>query len=177
MASASISHYVSVEEYLKTSYRPDVDYVDGRIEERNLGEYDHGTLQFTVTAFFKGRAKEWKIRVALDTRVQTSATRFRVPDVSVLDASHAKEQIIRTAPLLCVEILSPEDTLRKMRKRSEDYFAMGVREVWIFDPVGRVVTVCGADGSAYEQKSGVLALPDTAVSLDLDEMFSALDEE
>ena len=177
MASASVSHYVSVEEYLRTSYRPDVDYVDGQIEERNLGEYDHGTLQLTIAAFLKSRSKEWKIRIALDTRVQTSASRFRVPDVSVMNAQGAKEQIIRTAPMLCVEILSPEDTLRKMRRRSEDYFAMGVPYVWIFDPVGRVVTVCGADGSAYEQKTGALALPGSDVALDLGEMFSALDEE
>ena len=177
MASASVSHYVSVEEYLTTSYRPDVDYVDGRIEERNLGEYDHGTLQFTVTAFFKRMAKEWKIRVALDTRVQTSATRFRVPDVSVMDATGPKEQIIRQAPLLCVEILSPEDTLRKMRLRSEDYFTMGVGQVWIFDPVRRVVTVCGVDGAAFEKRAGKLALPGTAIVVDLDEMFACLDDD
>ena len=177
MASSSVSHYVSVEEYLRTSYRPDVDYVDGRIEERNLGEYDHGTLQLTIAAFLKAQSKEWKIRIALDTRVQTSASRFRVPDVSVMDAQGPKEQIIRRAPLLCIEILSPEDTLRKMRRRSEDYFAMGVPYVWIFDPVGRVVMVCGADGSAYEQRAGVLGLPDSAVALDLGEMFSVFDEE
>ena len=32
---------ISVEQYLATSYRPDCDYVDGRIEERNLGKLDH----------------------------------------------------------------------------------------------------------------------------------------
>lgn len=177
MATASVSHYVSVEEYLSTSYRPDVDYVDGRIEERNLGEYDHGTLQLVIAAFLKSRSKEWNIRVALDTRVQTSARRFRVPDVSVSDASHPKEQILRRAPLLCVEILSPEDTLRKMLLRSKDYFAMGVPRVWIFDPAGRSVTVCQTGEVSFEQRSGMLTLPGTAVTLDLDEMFSALDED
>src|SRR5580704_12261637 len=29
---------ISVEEYLASSYKPDCDYVDGHIEERNLGE-------------------------------------------------------------------------------------------------------------------------------------------
>jgi hypothetical protein len=36
---------ISVEEYLSTSYRPDCDYVDGLVEERNLGEYDHAAVQ------------------------------------------------------------------------------------------------------------------------------------
>ena len=28
---------ISVEEYLASTYEPDCDYVDGRIEERNVG--------------------------------------------------------------------------------------------------------------------------------------------
>ena len=36
---------VSIEEYLSTSYRPDCDYVDGEVRERNLGEYPHSNLQ------------------------------------------------------------------------------------------------------------------------------------
>jgi hypothetical protein len=36
---------ISVEQYLATSYEPDCDYVDGRIEERNLGEFDHSSVQ------------------------------------------------------------------------------------------------------------------------------------
>jgi len=29
---------ISLEEYLSTSYSPDCDFVDGQIEERNVGE-------------------------------------------------------------------------------------------------------------------------------------------
>jgi hypothetical protein len=42
MASTTL---ISVSEYLKTTYRPDCDFVDGRIEERNVGEHDHAALQ------------------------------------------------------------------------------------------------------------------------------------
>jgi hypothetical protein len=35
----------SVNEYLNTSYSPDCDFVDGRIEGRNVGEHDHAALQ------------------------------------------------------------------------------------------------------------------------------------
>jgi hypothetical protein len=34
--------HVTVAEYLRTVYEPDCDYVDGRVEERNVGEFDHG---------------------------------------------------------------------------------------------------------------------------------------
>ena len=32
---------VSLEEYLRTHYEPDCDYVDGELEERNTGELEH----------------------------------------------------------------------------------------------------------------------------------------
>ena len=36
---------IFVEEYLKTTYRPDCDYIDGEVLERNVGEFKHGRLQ------------------------------------------------------------------------------------------------------------------------------------
>jgi hypothetical protein len=36
---------VSLKEYLNTSYRPDCDYLDGELLERNVGEVDHSRLQ------------------------------------------------------------------------------------------------------------------------------------
>ena len=39
---------LSIDEYLRTSYHPDADYVDGEIEERNLGEYEHAKLQHFI---------------------------------------------------------------------------------------------------------------------------------
>jgi len=46
------TEFVSVREYLTTSYRPDCEYIDGRIEERNLGEYDHGLMQTFLAQLF-----------------------------------------------------------------------------------------------------------------------------
>lgn len=36
---------ISVAEYLSTAYRPDCDYLDGQVRERNLGEYEHARPQ------------------------------------------------------------------------------------------------------------------------------------
>ena len=73
-----------MEEYLSTSYRPDCDYVDGYIEERNLGEWDHSSLQAAVAAYFFAKRRQWGISVATEQRVQVNARRFRVPDVCVV---------------------------------------------------------------------------------------------
>ena len=53
----TVATQISVEEYLKTSYRPDCDYVDGEVRERNFGEYDHSRPQMRLIMFL-GRAGE-----------------------------------------------------------------------------------------------------------------------
>jgi Uma2 family endonuclease len=75
---------VTIEEYLSTDYEPDCDYVDGEIQKRNLGEFDHARLQGAVFAYFYARRKEWGVCPVIEQRLQVSPTRFRVPDVCVM---------------------------------------------------------------------------------------------
>ena len=46
------------------------------------------------------------------------------------------EEIVTVPPVLCIEILSPEDSLPKTVERIKDYFGLGVSLYWIVDPVG-----------------------------------------
>jgi Uma2 family endonuclease len=123
-----------MKEYLKTVYQPDVDYVDGVIEERNSGEFDHGDLQLEIGALLRSHSDEWQIRVVAETRVQVAPTRFRVPDICVMPLSWNRTQIITEAPLLCLEVLYPEDRMSRVLTRCQEFLAMGTPEVWIFDP-------------------------------------------
>jgi len=166
------STLIPVSEYLATAYRPDCDYVDGQVQERNSGELDHSDLQRQLILLL---ASEKGIRVNPELRVQVSANRFRVPDLCVMSADAPREQVVRSVPLLCIEILSPEDTLSRMVERVHDFLKMGVRQVWIFDPRLRTAMVC--EGTAMvEHTSGQLVLPGTEVTLELAEVFRVLDE-
>ena len=42
---------IFLEEYLASTYEPDCDYVDGHLEERNLGELNHSELQMRVGSY------------------------------------------------------------------------------------------------------------------------------
>jgi len=53
---------VSLEEYLGTVYEPDCDYVDGELEDRNVGEFDHGDLQSEIVRYFRNRRREYSAR-------------------------------------------------------------------------------------------------------------------
>jgi Uma2 family endonuclease len=163
-----LAKLISVEEYLNTSYRPDVEYVDGEIQERNLGEFDHADLQLALGTLLRNRQRDWTIRVVVEVRVQVAPTRFRIPDVCVLAAGLERERIIRHAPLLCLEVLSPRDRLNAMRKRVQDFLDMGVAEVWI----------CKGDLSTpmTEHQSGTLRLAGTAIEIAVEAVFATLNE-
>ena len=101
--------HVPVEVYLCSSYEPDAEYVDGRIEERPMGEFDHASWQAAILNRFWQHEREWDIRVMPSLRIKVAATRYRVPDVTVLDRDRPIEQIITHPPLAVFEVLSPED--------------------------------------------------------------------
>jgi Uma2 family endonuclease len=142
MATGSL---VSVREYLSTSYRPDCDYIDGVVLERNVGEKSHSQLQSAIWLYYHLRREQWRLWGFVELRVQVSATRFRVPDVC-LTLGNPPGQILTTPPFICIEILSPEDRLSEMRERVEDYLAFGVPYVWILDPATRHAWRCTAGG-------------------------------
>jgi Uma2 family endonuclease len=163
---------VSIEEYLSNSYEPDCDYVDGVLEERNLGEYDHGNLQTTISAYLKNRARSWNVRVIVELRIRVSATRVRVPDICVILRDREIEQVPSKPPLVCIEVLSPEDRWPCVEKRIQDFLAMGVERVWVFDPKKGEVFEYTKSGRRKVLKDLLEAPP---VSIRISELMAELD--
>jgi len=160
---------IPVEEYLSTVYRPDCDYVDGEVLERNLGERDHSYIQAALVSYFFVRRKAWGIEVYPEQRVQVRAKRFRIPDVCVV-LGGTKEKIFTSAPFLCVEILSPEDRMSRVQDRIDDYFAMGVPNVWVVDPARRCAYRATAAGDLH-RVTGALRTGDPVLEVPLEEIF------
>ena len=161
---------ISVAEYLATPYRPDCDYVDGEVLERNAGEWDHSSLQTAIAGYFWVRRKELGIHVAAEQRVQVSATRFRVPDVCVL-LGEPDGQVLRKPPFLCIEVLSPEDRLSRVRERIDDYFKMGVQFVWVLDPATKTAYIVTPAEGWREVKDSVLRTQNPALEVPFSEIF------
>jgi hypothetical protein len=61
-----------------------------------------------------------------------------------------------------------------MRKRVQDFFDMGVKDIWIFDPETRIAHVCTASAMT-ERKRGTLCVAGTKIELSIEEVFSTLD--
>ena len=125
---------IPVELYLRTSYEPDAEYVDGEIEERPVGEYDHASWQSAIQKWFWKHEDAWNIRALAELRIQVSATRYRVPDVTVVDHARPIEQILTYPPIAVFEILSPEDSITRMLVKLRDYEAMAIQAILMIDP-------------------------------------------
>jgi Uma2 family endonuclease len=153
---------VTIAEYLSTSYEPDCDYVDGEIQERNLGEYDHARLQTAISAYFYSRRKEWGVCAVVEQRVQVSPSRFRVPDVCVM-LGEAPGQIFRVPPFICIEVLSPDDRLARVNQKLADYLNFGVPYIWLLDPDIRKAWRCTSSGmtevSELRTENPTMAVP------------------
>jgi Uma2 family endonuclease len=162
---------ISVEEYLATSYRPDCDYVDGEVVERNLGTRDHGWLQAAITAYFFNRRRQWNITVITELRVRVKPTRFRIPDVCVI-LGDTDEQVLTRPPFICIEVLSPKDRMSRVEQRIADYLEMGVPCVWVLDPETRQAYTATPPEGLREVKTGVLKTEKPALEVPLSELFA-----
>ncbi len=166
--------FVPVKEYLMTVYEPDCEYIDGRVEERNLGEHDHGFLQILLGTLFTNHRADWGVRAVTDVRTQVKPSHFRVPDVSVLRADAPKEPIITHPQLIAIQILSPEDRLNRLQEKIDDYLTFGVENIWIFDPETRRAWTADYAG-VHPAQNNELTVAGTPIRVELSTMFAELD--
>ena len=161
---------VSLDEYLATAYEPDCDFVDGAIEDRNVGEWDHAMLQSMVGAHCLNQCKERGMIVLIALRIHVAPNRIRIPDLCVF-LTDPKQRVPSTPPFLCIEILSPEDRMSRVEVRINDFLAMGVNTVWILDPETRQAFTATAAEGLREIKTGVLRTESPVIEMPLAEVF------
>jgi Uma2 family endonuclease len=171
---ATVVH-IPVSEYLRTVYRPDCDYVDGELEERNLGEQTHSLVQAAITAAFYINRRVWGLRALPEQRVQVAGNRYRIPDICVVSADDPIVPILTEAPVLCVEVLSPEDRFQRILTRAQEYQRMGVKHVWIIDPETREAWTMSSGGGPVPLEGDAFTLPGTPVRLTMAEIFEEID--
>ena len=70
MATAPTTPLVSVDEYLNSSYRPDVEYVDGYLVKRSVPTYLHSILQAILVSYFRQFEKQYKFKALPELRTQ-----------------------------------------------------------------------------------------------------------
>ncbi len=126
---------ISVEEYLRTNYKPACDYIDGVLRQKPMPTRKHSQVQYKAALAINSRFPGFEADPELTVRL--SPYRWFVPDVAVQDVTRIQDPYPTEPVHLCVEVLSPEDRFAGMIAKCEEYLAWGVPTAWIVDPDSR----------------------------------------
>ena len=132
----------------------------GRVLMSPAGAY-HGRIQGNITH---------KLKEALGGHVITEApiatsTGLFLPDVAWASPSfmsaHGSEFALSRAPEICIEIVSPSNSVKELGEKREAYLATGAEEVWIVYPQSKRCEFYGSHGR----------LPGSRYEIDLSNLF------
>jgi Uma2 family endonuclease len=152
--------------------KPYHEYWFGEAIPKSMPTSLHGAVQAVIIFLFLGRG--WKAFSEVTLKMSVDAE--LVPDVI---ATRGKLELpYPTQPVeVCVEILSPDDRLKKVVEKGKRYLDWGVSYVWIIDPVARTAWMVTAENPA-----GIWIHPDASLTagedtrIGLSEMFAELDK-
>ena len=137
---------IPIEEYMRTAYEPDAEFVGGEIVERNLGENPHSAAQVRLVEIFYELRKKHPVYCRTELRMRLAPARIRIPDVAIFHPKEPTELVPSDAPLVIVEIVSREDRHTEIIEKFEEYRAWGVPNIWLADPWQRQLSVYGDNG-------------------------------
>ena len=161
---------VSEQEYLATSYEPDCEYDEGVLLERNVGEQPHSFLETAFGSFFFERRKRFRIRTLTEQRIRIAPRKYRIPDICVYLQPVPEDPVLSTPPFIAIEILSEEDRVSRLIEKLKEYAAMGVPNIWVFDPRLKQMFVFHAN-SLQEIEGATIATGEPRLELTRAEVF------
>ncbi len=164
--------FISVEEYLKTRYRPDREYIDGQVKEKGMPTKLHGFVQIMIGRWFGNHMEEWGVAPESEVRTRVESARFRLPDVNIVPLTDSGTGTQDTPPIIAIEIRSDDSRHADLRARANDLRTMGVEHVWLIDPELRLAFRW--NGTAWAA-ADTLRLPDSSIHLDLDWLWAQVD--
>jgi len=163
------STLVPVEEYLRTTYKPACDYIDGVLRPKAMPTWDHGYVQGRLTELLNSRHG---VKAGSEITARIRDGKYLVPDVVAQRSDRIQRPYPTDPVLLCVEILSPDDRFSEVVAKCEDYLAWGAEGAWIIDPQTRQAWECQTGGRPHEV-TDVLTVAEFSISIS--ELFAPLD--
>ena len=113
MAAHTLSIYngsrMTEEEYLATDFEVDPDFIDGRLEQRFVGDIEHSNWQRALVLWF---SQNTSMLAANEIHIRFPDGNYRIPDVAVF-MRPPQGDYVTEPPLAVIEILSPSDTFRR----------------------------------------------------------------
>lgn len=132
--------------------------IDGEIVEK-MGSFTPSQIAATISMFINLWARETRLGyvTGADGSYTISDENEFIPDVAYISKERMPERPPREAPIppdLAVEVKSPNDRLRAMRRKAETYLERGTKLVWLVFPDTQTVEVYAMDADVVEYKVG-----------------------
>ena len=142
---------LSIEEFhrLYDGAKPAYEYWFGEAVQKPMPTLLHGIVQFLLAMLLERSG--WN--TSLEVRLKVASDAEPVPDVIAVRGKF-RGSYPTVAPELCVEILSPGDTLPKALERAKSYISWGSGCVWIIDPEKRTAWTV-LEGGTTEQRGSL----------------------
>jgi Uma2 family endonuclease len=167
-----VAALIPIEEYLATSYSPDMEYRDGVLVERNVGDKAHSALQTLLTIYIGVRRRQWNIFIYTELRVKVREKWFPIPDVCIFSLPDFEGRYPTRPPLLWIEILSHDDRMVNVWAKATELVENGVPYVWIIDPITLTSELRTPDG-IQSVPENTLRIPGTPIVIPLAEVMEA----
>jgi Uma2 family endonuclease len=132
LLESAMASSITVDEYLRTSYEYEQEYVRGELVERGLPNRTHSEIQALFCFLFSPYRKAHDLLVAPSIRLRLSDQLIRVPDVAIF--AGRPDELPITPPLVTIEILSEDDRLTNMLEKFSQLKDWGVPHIWLVSP-------------------------------------------
>lgn len=148
LAPAMTETLVTGEELLAMGDVGPCELVEGRIVWMSPTGFEHGDYEGNFYERLKAFVRQHRLGKVVVGEVgiytQRNPDTVRAADVAFISNERyaqrkQKRGFLDVAPDLVVEIMSPEDRWSEVNQKLREYFAIGVRLVWVADPASRTV--------------------------------------
>lgn len=120
---------ITSEQYLATHFEREPELVHGDLTERSLPTRSHGRTQQRLAVLLDSAGY-----CCTEVRMRLTEDLYRIPDVAVFVGAGPTEEVPTTAPLLVVEVSSPDDRFHDLLQKFEEYRVWGVQHIWLVEP-------------------------------------------
>jgi Uma2 family endonuclease len=124
--------------------------VKGELRKMSPAGSEHGAIIVNFTLLLAQQVKASSLGVCFGAetgfKITTDPDTVRAPDVAFVRRERVPESGIPKkfwpgAPDLAVEVMSPDDTLKEVEEKTEQWLASGTSAVWVINPKRRGVSV------------------------------------
>lgn len=158
---AATDHLLTGEEFFELGDIGPCELLDGRIVPMTPTGAEHSQVESVLVRlvgnFVDQNARGWVLAGEVGIYTQRNPDRVRGADLAFVSRQQTAtipKGFLDFGPDLVVEVVSPNDRWTDIREKIDEYFGIGVRQVWIVEPPSRQVLVYASATTATRYGMG-----------------------